>query len=70
MAGAANDASAEVPAGADIDVLSTDQAGPKAIRGGAIRLVAFAVTVLLSVGSSALLFRHLKVVDSGYYATI
>ncbi|MGO9901073.1 MAG: polysaccharide biosynthesis C-terminal domain-containing protein, partial [Solirubrobacteraceae bacterium] len=36
----------------------------------AIRLVAFAVTVLLSVGSSALLFRHLKVVDSGYYATI
>jgi O-antigen/teichoic acid export membrane protein len=59
-----------VPGSETIDLLDTEQAGPKAIRGGGIRLVAFGASVLVSVGSSALLYRHLKVVDSGYYATI
>jgi O-antigen/teichoic acid export membrane protein len=49
------------------DLLDTDRAGPFAIRGGAIRAAAFALMVLISVGSSALLFRHLGVIATGDY---
>lgn len=52
------------------DVLDTPQAGAKAIRGGAFRVSSYAVIVLLSVASSALLFRHLGVVAGGHYLTI
>jgi O-antigen/teichoic acid export membrane protein len=53
-----------------VDVLDTDRAGPGAIRGGAVRVVGFAVTVLISVGSSALLFRHLGHTRLGDYAKV
>lgn len=52
------------------DLLDTPQAGPAAVRGGAMRVVGYVAGVALSVGSSALLFRHLGVVDSGRYVTV
>jgi O-antigen/teichoic acid export membrane protein len=52
------------------DVLDTSGAGPAAIRGGVVRLAGYAIGVLLSVGSTALLFRHLGVVRSGQYVTV
>ena len=65
------DASADPPApSVQIDVLGTERAGSAAIRGGAIRVSGYVLAVLLSVGSSALLFRHLGVVRSGYYVTV
>lgn len=55
---------------AEPDLLDSEEAGPKAIRGGAIRIVGYGAQVLAGVGSSALLFRHLGVVDTGRYATV
>jgi O-antigen/teichoic acid export membrane protein len=52
------------------DILATTDAGPAAIRGGAIRVVAYGIGVLLSVLSAALLFRHLGVVRTGEYVTV
>ena len=51
------------------DLLSTPEAGPAAVRGGALRVGSFLAGTLASVGSAALLFRHLGVVDTGRYAT-
>jgi O-antigen/teichoic acid export membrane protein len=51
------------------DLLDTPEAGPAAIRGGALRVGGFAAGVALSVVSAALLFRHLGVEDSGRYVT-
>ena len=58
------------PSVASYDVLSTGQAGPAAIRGGAMRVGGYGLAILLSVVSSALLFRHLGVVEGGYYVTV
>jgi O-antigen/teichoic acid export membrane protein len=55
---------------AEQDLLDTSAAGPAAIRGGAMRLVAFGAGSLLSVLSVALMFRHLGLEDSGRYVTI
>ena len=52
------------------DLLDTPQAGPVAVRGGAIRVVGYASGVLLTVASAAVLFRHLGVDDSGRYLTV
>jgi O-antigen/teichoic acid export membrane protein len=51
------------------DLLDTPLAGPAAVRGGAVRAVGYLVGVVLSVGSAALLFRHLGVDDTGRYVT-
>jgi O-antigen/teichoic acid export membrane protein len=51
------------------DVLDTPLAGPAAVRGGAVRAVGYLIGVVLSVGSAALLFRHLGVDDAGRYVT-
>jgi PST family polysaccharide transporter len=51
------------------DLLSTAEAGPAAVRGGALRVTSFLAGTLVSVGAAALLFRHLGVVDTGRYAT-
>lgn len=59
-----------VPAAIVPDLLDTERAGPAAIRGGAMRVGGYGLAILLSVGSSALLFRHLGVADSGHYVTI
>jgi O-antigen/teichoic acid export membrane protein len=52
------------------DILDTDQAGPAAVRGGALRVVGYFVGALAGAGSAALLFRHLGVVDTGRYVAI
>lgn len=54
----------------DTDLLDTSAAGPAAIRGGAIRIAAYGVGLVLSVGSAALLFRHLGVDDTGRYVAV
>lgn len=50
------------------DLLDTSAAGPAAIRGGGLRIVAYFAGTLVGVGSTALLFRHLGVVDTGRYS--
>jgi O-antigen/teichoic acid export membrane protein len=52
------------------DLLSTSQAGPAAVRGGALRLASFLSGTLLGVVGAALLFRHLGVVDTGHYTAV
>jgi O-antigen/teichoic acid export membrane protein len=53
--------------GATDDVLATAQAGPTAVRGGALRVGAYAVASLVALGSGALLYRHLGVHETGRY---
>jgi O-antigen/teichoic acid export membrane protein len=45
-------------------------AGPKAIRGGALRVAGYGVGMALTAGASIALLRHLGVQDFGRYATI
>lgn len=52
------------------DLLSTPEAGPAAIRGGALRIGGYLAGIVLSIGSAALLFRHLGVDDTGRYVTV
>lgn len=52
-----------------IDILDTDQAGNAVIRGSMLRIGGYLTTVLLSVGSAALLFRYLGPGDTGRYTT-
>jgi O-antigen/teichoic acid export membrane protein len=54
---------------ADPDLLATDQAGPAAARGGAMRVAAFLSGSLFVLAAAALLFRHLGVVDTGRFTT-
>ncbi|MGH3992111.1 MAG: oligosaccharide flippase family protein, partial [Pseudonocardiaceae bacterium] len=49
------------------DVLSSPEAGPAAVRGGALRVAGYVSGALLSAVSAAILFRHLGVVDTGRY---
>ncbi len=51
------------------DLLSTSEAGPSVVRGGALRVGSFFGSSLLAAGSAALLFRHLGVVQTGSYTT-
>jgi O-antigen/teichoic acid export membrane protein len=61
------------PPGADVtgtpDLLSSAQAGPAAVRGGAFRVGGYILGALVSVISAALLFRYLGVIDIGRYVT-
>ena len=52
----------------ELDLLDSPTAGPAAIRGGVLRVVSYLAGTLLGVGSAALLFRHLGVVDTGRYS--
>jgi O-antigen/teichoic acid export membrane protein len=52
------------------DLLDTERAGSVAIRGASTRVGGYGLTILLSVGSSALLFRHLGVVAGGHYVLV
>jgi len=60
----AGDAGSRAP-----DLLSTPEAGPVAIRGGALRVASFAAGSLFTIAAGAILFRHLGVVDTGRYTT-
>lgn len=71
MAGEAPEQGASLPHSRDpVDVLDTPRAGNKAIRGGALRTVGYAVGVGLTALSAAVLIRHLGVVDWGHYVAV
>src|SRR5215211_5193194 len=52
------------------DVLDTGRAGGMAIRGGALRVLAYGVALLLSLVSVPFMTRHLGVADFGHYVTV
>jgi O-antigen/teichoic acid export membrane protein len=58
-------ATAEEP----IDALDRPEAGAKVIRGGAIRTIAYAATIVLTGATVPLMTRHLGVTDFGYFVT-
>jgi O-antigen/teichoic acid export membrane protein len=71
MATMATSPAAPLPADAvpaSPDMLDSVAAGSAAIRGGAVRIVGYAAGLLISVVSTALLFRHLGRVDTGQYS--
>jgi O-antigen/teichoic acid export membrane protein len=49
------------------DLLSTSQAGPAAVRGGALRLASYVGGSLLALAAGAILYRHLGPVKTGRY---
>jgi O-antigen/teichoic acid export membrane protein len=55
---------------ADVAMLESRTAGGAAIRGAGLRVASYGAGVLLSVGSAALLFRHLGTDDAGRYVTV
>ena len=59
-----------MPASETPHLLDTPEAGPAAIRGGAIRVAGFGAGVAITTLSAALLFRHLGVDDGGRYVTV
>jgi len=52
------------------EILDTSAAGPAAIRGGALRVGAYIGGTALGVLATALLFRHLGVVNTGHYSLV
>jgi O-antigen/teichoic acid export membrane protein len=51
-------------------LLDSPEAGSIAVRGGLLRVAGYFAGILLTVGSAALLFRHLGVGDTGRYVTV
>src|SRR3954468_2643948 len=54
----------------NVDVLDTPEAGALVVRGGAVRVVGFALGTLLSLVGVVALTRHLGVVDYGRYQAV
>lgn len=52
------------------DLLDTADAGPAAVRGAGLRAGGYVLGSLVSLGSAALLFRHLGLEDGGRYVTV
>jgi O-antigen/teichoic acid export membrane protein len=52
------------------DVLASREAGPAALRGGAMRTVGYVVGILVTLASAPILIRHLGVADFGRYTTV
>jgi O-antigen/teichoic acid export membrane protein len=55
---------------ADVDVLDTPEAGALVVRGGAVRVLGFALGTVLSLGGVVAVTRHLGVVDYGRYQSV
>lgn len=53
-----------------VDVLDTPEAGALVVRGGAVRVVGFALGTVLSLGGVVAVTRHLGVVDYGRYQSV
>jgi O-antigen/teichoic acid export membrane protein len=53
-----------------VDVLDTPEAGALVVRGGAVRVLGFALGTLLSLGGVVAVTRHLGVVDYGRYQSV
>ena len=58
------------PADVERDVLDSGRAGGMAIRGGALRVLAYGGALLLSLVSVPFMTRHLGVADYGHYVTV
>jgi O-antigen/teichoic acid export membrane protein len=54
----------------NVDVLDTPEAGALVVRGGALRIVGFALGTLLSLAGVVAVTRHLGVVDYGRYQAV
>jgi O-antigen/teichoic acid export membrane protein len=52
------------------DILDTSAAGPSVIRGGMWRLAGYVLGALVTVASSAVVIRHLGVIDTGRFLTV
>jgi len=52
------------------DILDTTEAGPSVIRGSLLRLSAYGLGTLATVGSSAVVIRHLGLVNTGHFTTV
>jgi O-antigen/teichoic acid export membrane protein len=52
------------------DILDTRAAGPSAIRGSAIRIGAYGLSIALAFASAPLLIRHLGIEDFGRYTLV
>ena len=61
---------AEADAGLSADILDTSRAGPSVIRGSLLRLISQVASMLVTVVSSAIVIRHLGVVNTGRYVTV
>jgi len=61
---------ADSPGGQPRDILDTAEAGPSVIRGGMFRLGGYVLGTLATVASSAVVIRHLGVVDTGHFLTV
>jgi O-antigen/teichoic acid export membrane protein len=66
LAGSTEDAH-EDPHG---DILDTSAAGASVIRGGVMRLGGYGLGTLATVASSAVVIRHLGVIDTGHFLTV
>jgi O-antigen/teichoic acid export membrane protein len=58
------------PENVHADILDTADAGPSVIRGGMLRLGGYALGTLATVASSAVVIRHLGVIDTGHFLTV
>jgi O-antigen/teichoic acid export membrane protein len=61
---------AGVAEGSHLDILDTSAAGPSVIRGSVLRLGGYLLGTLATVVSSAVVIRHLGVIDTGHFLTV
>lgn len=59
-----------VPDEAGAGVLDTPEAGPRVVRGSALRVAAYVGGLLVGLVSTPLVVRHLGAIDFGRYATV
>jgi O-antigen/teichoic acid export membrane protein len=55
---------------AHVDILDTADAGPSVIRGSMLRLGGYVLGTLATLASSAVVIRHLGVIDTGHFLTV
>jgi O-antigen/teichoic acid export membrane protein len=58
------------PKDAAVDILDTSEAGPAVIRGGLLRFGGYGIGTLATVASSAVVIRHLGLIDTGHFTTV
>jgi O-antigen/teichoic acid export membrane protein len=61
---------ADSPEGTPVDILDTTDAGPTVIRGSLLRLGGYGLGMLATVVSSAVVIRHLGLIDTGHFTTV
>src|SRR5487761_131728 len=52
------------------DILDTTDAGPAVIRGSLLRVGGYGLGTLATVASSAVVIRHLGLIDTGHFTTV